>query len=157
MPGRSAGKGACEFLHSKFINALVITMNALRNACVKMNAKFIRPGESMAEIIEISRLALHDQVAARLRTWLVEGRIPPGAKLNERALCEQLRVSRTPLREAIKLLASEGLVDLVPNRGAVAVRLGEADVLQTDRKSTRLNSSHQIISYAVFCLKKKKT
>src|SRR5256885_11986130 len=74
MPGRSAGKGACEFLHSKFINALVITMNALRNACVKMNAKFIRPGESMAEIIEISRLALHDQVAARLRTWLVEGR-----------------------------------------------------------------------------------
>ena len=85
----------------------------------------------MAEIIEISRLALHDQVAARLRTWLVEGRIPPGAKLNERALCEQLRVSRTPLREAIKLLASEGLVDLVPNRGAVAVRLGETDVLQT--------------------------
>jgi DNA-binding GntR family transcriptional regulator len=85
----------------------------------------------MAEIIEISRLALHDQVAARLRTLLVEGRIRPGAKLNERALCELLRVSRTPLREAIKLLASEGLVDLVPNRGAVAVRLSEADVLQT--------------------------
>jgi DNA-binding GntR family transcriptional regulator len=85
----------------------------------------------MAEIIEISRLALHEQVAARLRTWLVEGRIPPGAKLHERTLCEQLRVSRTPLREAIKLLASEGLVDLVPHRGAVAVRLNEADVLQT--------------------------
>jgi DNA-binding GntR family transcriptional regulator len=83
----------------------------------------------MAEIIEIARLGLHDQVAARLRTMLVEGRIQPGAKLNERELCEQLRVSRTPLREAIKLLAAEGLVDLLPNRGAAAVKLGETDVL----------------------------
>ena len=85
----------------------------------------------MAEVIEISRLALHDQVAARLRTMLIEGHIAPGAKLNERELCLQLRVSRTPLREAIKLLAAEGLVDLLPNRGAVAVKLTEADVLNT--------------------------
>jgi len=85
----------------------------------------------MAQIIELSKLALHDQVVARLRTMLVEGRIAPGAKLNERLLCEQLRVSRTPLREAIKLLASEGLVDLLPNRGAVAVKLSESDVLHT--------------------------
>jgi DNA-binding GntR family transcriptional regulator len=83
----------------------------------------------MADVIEISRLALHDQVAARLRTMLVEGRIAPGAKLNERELSALLRVSRTPLREAIKLLGAEGLVDLLPNRGAVAVRLTEADVL----------------------------
>jgi DNA-binding GntR family transcriptional regulator len=85
----------------------------------------------MAEVIEISRLALHDQVASRLRTMLIEGLIAPGAKLNERELCEQLRVSRTPLREAIKLLAAEGLVDLLPNRGAVAVKLTEADVVNT--------------------------
>jgi DNA-binding GntR family transcriptional regulator len=85
----------------------------------------------MAEIIEISRLALHDQVASRLRTMLVEGQIAPGAKLNERELCAQLRVSRTPLREAIKLLAAEGLVDLLPNRGAVAVKLTEADLVNT--------------------------
>jgi DNA-binding GntR family transcriptional regulator len=85
----------------------------------------------MAEVIHIARLGLHDQVAARLRTMLIEGRIAPGAKLNERELAEQLRVSRTPLREAIKLLAAEGLVDLLPNRGAVAVKLGEADVLNT--------------------------
>jgi DNA-binding GntR family transcriptional regulator len=62
---------------------------------------------------------------------LVEGAIQPGAKLNERELCEKLRVSRTPLREAIKLLAAEGLVDLLPNRGAVAVKLTEADVVNT--------------------------
>ncbi|SAI13663.1 GntR family transcriptional regulator [Bordetella ansorpii] len=85
----------------------------------------------MADVLEISRLALHDQVVARLRGLLVQGRIAPGAKLNERELCEQLGVSRTPLREAIKLLAAEGLVDLVPNRGAVAVRLTEEDVLHT--------------------------
>lgn len=85
----------------------------------------------MAEIVEISRLGLHEQVASRLRTMLVEGSIKPGAKLNERELCERLRVSRTPLREAIKLLAAEGLVDLLPNRGAVAVKLTEADVLNT--------------------------
>ncbi len=82
----------------------------------------------MADVIEISRLSLHDQVAASLRKLLVEGHISPGAKLNERELCELLKVSRTPLREAIKLLASEGLVDLLPNRGAVAVKLTEADV-----------------------------
>ena len=85
----------------------------------------------MAEIIEIARVALHDQVVARLRTMLIEGRIAPGAKLNERELCALLRVSRTPLREAIKLLASEGMVDLLPNRGAVAVKLTEADILNT--------------------------
>ena len=85
----------------------------------------------MAEIIDISHLSLHEQVTARLRTMLVEGRIEPGAKLNERVLCEQLLVSRTPLREAIKLLAVEGLVDLLPNRGAVAVKLTEADVMHS--------------------------
>ncbi len=85
----------------------------------------------MAEVISISRLSLHDQVAARLRTMLVEGQIAPGAKLNERELCERLHVSRTPLREAIKLLGAEGLVDLLPNRGAVAVKLTEADVTDT--------------------------
>ncbi len=85
----------------------------------------------MAEIIQISKTALHDQVAQRLRKMLVEGHIQPGAKLNERELSEQLHVSRTPLREAIKMLAIEGLVDLLPNRGAVAVQLTEADVLNT--------------------------
>ena len=82
----------------------------------------------MAPIIEMAPLGLTAQVAARLRSQLVEGQIPPGAKLNERVLCECLHVSRTPLREAIKLLAHEGLVDLLPNRGAVAVKLGAADI-----------------------------
>ena len=84
-----------------------------------------------AEVIPIPRAALHDQAANRLRQMLVEGRIAPGAKLNERELSERLHVSRTPLREAIKMLAAEGLVELLPNRGAIAVSLTEADVLNT--------------------------
>ena len=84
-----------------------------------------------ADVISIPRAALHEQVAHRLRQMLVENRIPPGAKLNERELSEVLKVSRTPLREAIKMLAAEGLVELLPNRGAIAVELSEADVLNT--------------------------
>jgi len=84
-----------------------------------------------AEIIPIPRANLHEQVANRLRQMLVEGRIAPGAKLNERELCEVLEVSRTPLREAIKMLAAEGLVELLPNRGAIAVELTEQDIRQT--------------------------
>jgi DNA-binding GntR family transcriptional regulator len=90
-----------------------------------------------AEIISIApetqapRIALHMQAAHRLRQMLVENRVAPGAKLNERALSEELKVSRTPLREAIKMLAAEGLVELLPNRGAIALALSEADVLNT--------------------------
>lgn len=84
-----------------------------------------------ADIISIPRAALHEQVAHRLRQMLVENRIVPGAKLNERELSEVLKVSRTPLREAIKMLAAEGLVELLPNRGAIAVELSETDVLNT--------------------------
>ena len=84
-----------------------------------------------AEVISIPRASLHEQAATRLRQMLVEGAIAPGAKLNERELCELLQVSRTPLREAIKMLASEGLVELLPHRGAIAVALDEQAVRDT--------------------------
>ncbi len=84
-----------------------------------------------SEHLSIARPVLHEQVAQRLRQMLVEGLIPPGGKLNERTLCEELSISRTPLREAIKMLAAEGLVELLPNRGSVAVQLSEADVRHT--------------------------
>jgi DNA-binding GntR family transcriptional regulator len=84
-----------------------------------------------ATVIPIPRPSLHEQVAQRLRQMLLESRIAPGAKLNERELSEVLQVSRTPLREAIKMLAAEGLVELLPNRGAIAVRLTQADALHT--------------------------
>jgi DNA-binding GntR family transcriptional regulator len=85
----------------------------------------------MAEIISIPRQVLHQEVAVRLRQRIVEGHLTAGAKLNERELCELLRVSRTPLREAIKMLAAEGLVSLLPRRGAVVAQLSAQDVADT--------------------------
>ncbi len=85
----------------------------------------------MADVISIPRQVLHQEVTMRLRQRIVEGDIAPGAKLNERTLSEDLRVSRTPLREAIKMLAAEGLVELLPNRGAVAAMLSAQDVADT--------------------------
>jgi DNA-binding GntR family transcriptional regulator len=85
----------------------------------------------MAEILSIPRQVLHQEVAVRLRQRIVEGHIAGGTKLNERELSEFLKVSRTPLREAIKMLAAEGLVELLPNRGAVVAQLSEQDIVDT--------------------------
>ncbi len=73
----------------------------------------------MQDVLRISRRPLHEEAVDRLRDQIVQGRIGPGERLNERLLCERFGISRTPLREAIKLLATEGLVELLPNRGAV--------------------------------------
>ncbi|MBX3650303.1 MAG: GntR family transcriptional regulator [Burkholderiales bacterium] len=69
------------------------------------------------------RRLLHETVVDQLRDLIVQGELAPETKLNERVLAERLGTSRTPLREAIKFLASEGLVELLPNRGAVVAPL----------------------------------
>jgi len=66
-----------------------------------------------------------------LRQMILDGELPPGARLSERALGERLGVSRTPLREALRMLASEGLVRHEPNRGAVVAPLDRADIEAT--------------------------
>lgn len=70
-------------------------------------------------VAPILRRTLHDEVASRVRDMIIEGRLQPGQRVNEVALGQLLGVSRTPLREAIKTLAGEGLVEIVPARGAV--------------------------------------
>ncbi|HXE18798.1 GntR family transcriptional regulator [Castellaniella sp. UC4442_H9] len=77
---------------------------------------------------KVTRLHLHDVLVERLRNFVVEGSIPAGTKLNERELCNTLGISRTPLREAIKVLAAEGLVEITPNRGASVYRMSEAEI-----------------------------
>ncbi len=67
-------------------------------------------------------------VAGQLRERIIQGEFPPASRLNERALCDLLGVSRTPLREAFRLLAAEGLVQIEPNRGAQVVALSEANI-----------------------------
>lgn len=79
-------------------------------------------------VVPIARRTLHDQVAARVRDMIIEGQLPPGHRVNEVALGHLLGVSRTPLREAIKTLASEGLMEIVPARGAVVRTLTLKDL-----------------------------
>jgi DNA-binding GntR family transcriptional regulator len=76
----------------------------------------------------IVRRSLHDEVVSRLRDMIIEGVLAPGTRIHEGQIGAQLGVSRTPLREALKALASEGLVDLVPSRGAVVHRFSSKDV-----------------------------
>lgn len=69
-------------------------------------------------ITSISRPSLHEELTDRLRSMIVEGLLEDGEKVPERELCEKLGVSRTPMREALKVLAADGLLTLEPNRGA---------------------------------------
>lgn len=80
---------------------------------------------------KVERQRLHDTVVDHLRTFIVEGRLAPGVKLNERKLCETLGISRTPLREALKVLAAEGLIDISPNKGASVSQMSEAEIRET--------------------------
>jgi DNA-binding GntR family transcriptional regulator len=75
-------------------------------------------------------ISLHDEILSRLRDYIVEGNIADGGRISERQLCEMLKVSRTPLREALKVLAAEGLVELLPNRGARVRPLSAHDIAE---------------------------
>ena len=81
----------------------------------------------------INKLNLSDQIANRLRDMIIQNELAPGDRIREREVCKELQVSRTPLREALHKLASEGLIELIPNRGAVITRPSAeeiADMLQ---------------------------
>jgi len=73
---------------------------------------------SLGPVTSIKRAPLHQEITDRLRNMIVEGVLTAGEKVPEKALCEKLAVSRTPMREALKVLAAEGLLTLEPNRGA---------------------------------------
>jgi DNA-binding GntR family transcriptional regulator len=71
---------------------------------------------------------LAEAVLRHLARDIVEGRLRPGRHLVETQLCEELGVSRSPLREAIHRLAAEGLVDIIPRKGAFVATLTERDI-----------------------------
>ena len=87
-------------------------------------------GESPSPIVPLSRPTLHGQLVDRVRTLIVEGQLAPGTRIHEGELGKALGVSRTPLREALKVLASEGLIELVQGRGAVVRKLTGKDVAE---------------------------
>ncbi|WP_232628354.1 GntR family transcriptional regulator [Methylobacterium sp. Leaf118] len=78
--------------------------------------------------IGISRRYLHDEVADRMRELINDGELEPRARVNESELTERFGISRTPLREAIKILATEGLLELLPNRGARVASISRTEL-----------------------------
>ncbi|MCA3647598.1 MAG: GntR family transcriptional regulator [Methylobacterium sp.] len=76
----------------------------------------------------IHRRYLHDEVAERIRDLIRAGELEPNSRVNELELAERFGISRTPLREAIKILATEGLLELLPNRGARVPAVNEAEI-----------------------------
>ena len=83
-----------------------------------------------ADRAAVRRPALHTQVVDKLRRLIANGEIPAGERINELQIAQNFRVSRTPIREAVKLLASEGLLELSPGRGARVRRLSRAETLE---------------------------
>jgi DNA-binding GntR family transcriptional regulator len=83
------------------------------------------------EGLVIARQALHGSVAGHLRAMIIRGELPPESKVPAGAIARALGVSITPVREAMKLLAEEGLIAWLPNRGArvLAFTAGEATAL----------------------------
>lgn len=86
------------------------------------------PDRALPAMPKVTRQRLHDTVVDYLRNLIVEAVLAPGIKLNERELCETLGISRTPLREAMKVLAAEGFIDISPNRGASVSKMSEAEI-----------------------------
>lgn len=72
--------------------------------------------------------SMHDEVAEKLRQRIFSGELPPGSFLDEPALADMLAISRTPLREALKVLSAEGLVRHEPRRGCFVNEVTERDL-----------------------------
>ena len=78
--------------------------------------------------LNLHRRYLHDEVAERLRGLILSGELPPRSRVSELDLAERFGISRTPLREAVKILATEGLLELLPNRGARVAVLSAQEI-----------------------------
>jgi DNA-binding GntR family transcriptional regulator len=79
---------------------------------------------------QLSRRALYQDVAERLREQIFSRRLEPGSWIDEMKLCAEYGISRTPLREALKVLAVEGLVTMKVRRGAYVTEMSRDDVAQ---------------------------
>lgn len=103
-----------------------------------------------ARLTEIRGEPLGAVVLRSLREAIVDGRLMPGAAINEVQISRQLGVSRAPLREALRSLANEGLVASVPYRGAIVTPLTERGIqeLQAFRRLVEVFASEQVIARA---------
>jgi DNA-binding GntR family transcriptional regulator len=79
--------------------------------------------------LRLRRASLHERAVARLRQLIIRGQLAQGTELVEAELCAAIGVSRTPLREALKLLAAGGLVELRPNRSARVAQMQRGELI----------------------------
>jgi DNA-binding GntR family transcriptional regulator len=66
----------------------------------------------------IQKKTLHEEIANNLRDMIMSGELREGDKIKENDLCDMMGISKTPLREALRVLSAEGLIRLIPNRGS---------------------------------------
>lgn len=76
----------------------------------------------------VGKTDLRSRVFVQLEQGIVDGQYPAGSSLTEKQLCEELGVSRTPLREALCQLELEGLVEFIPNKGAIVLGISQRDI-----------------------------
>jgi DNA-binding GntR family transcriptional regulator len=72
--------------------------------------------------------SLHELLTDTLRETIAAGELQPGEKVPEQKLCARFAISRTPLREALKVLAAEGMLELLPRRGAIVARISAEEI-----------------------------
>jgi DNA-binding GntR family transcriptional regulator len=82
-----------------------------------------------AAYVAAGRQTLHEPLLGRLRQMIQEGELAPGTRLSEQALCERFGVSRTPLREALKILAADGYLDWRANRGIRVAEIQPGEIV----------------------------
>lgn len=98
------------------------------NAIKTTSSTLEQDGSARSTIGRLVRKTAVELVVDELRSRILSGQIAPGSALRQEALAEELGVSRIPLREAIRLLSSEGLVDLYPHKGAYVSMLSKDEV-----------------------------
>lgn len=82
----------------------------------------------MSRPLKVARQSLAHELVPLLRDMIIDGDLKPGEKIPEQHLCAEFGVSRTPLREALKVLAAEGLLVLTPNRGAIVAKITRKEI-----------------------------
>jgi DNA-binding GntR family transcriptional regulator len=97
--------------------------------------------DGRARSVIVAREPIHEQILPHIRDDIIAGRWPPGERLPEPLLCKEFGISRTPLRDALKLLEAEGFVELLPHVGAVVTDPGAPELAEKMEVLTALEET----------------
>jgi DNA-binding GntR family transcriptional regulator len=82
----------------------------------------------LKQLGELDRTNLADEIATNLRELIISGELTPGTRIIEAEVASQLGVSRGPLREALRILETEGLLESIPGRGSFVIQTSKRDI-----------------------------